>query len=88
MNAMRMYVWIIMRSDKRFLCNWLGIYNHSSQQTGGSGGTKTRVPPLYPEGSAGSDSQRTKEIFPYQAMSNHVSISQHTMDWVRDYPNV
>ena len=66
-------------------CKWLGIYSQPNQYTGGSGGTKTRVPPLYPQGSARSDSQRLQEIFPYLAMSNQVSSSQHTIDRVRNF---
>ena len=70
MNEMREYMQNMIVSDEEFLGCGLLFIGKTNQQTHGSGGTKSRVPPLYPQGSARSDRQVSKKSFHIYDKSN------------------
>ena len=73
-----------MRSDERFLASGLVFIAKQTRPLADLAEPKQGFRPCNPRVPPVSDSQSLQEIFPYLAMSNQASSSQHTIDRVRD----
>ena len=76
---------VYTRSDEIFHASDLVFIAKQTRPLADTAEPEQGFRPCNPRVSSVSDSQSFQEIFPYLAMSNQASSSQHTIDRVRDH---